>query len=91
MKASAETFNECVFLENLYKYVNIYVNREGICKYVYVYTYVIQCALPVITASRISYDLGTITAYRLDLIESSKVKDAWNKDLMNINQLMTFD
>ena len=27
----------------------------------------------------------------LDLIESSKVKDAWNKDLMNINQLMTFD
>ena len=27
----------------------------------------------------------------LDLIESSKVKDAWNKNLMNISQLMTFD
>ena len=26
-----------------------------------------------------------------DLIESSKVKDAWNKNLMNISQLMTFD
>ena len=27
----------------------------------------------------------------LDLIESSKVKDSWNMDLMNISQLMTFD
>ena len=25
-----------------------------------------------------------------DLIESSKVKDAWDKGLMNVNQLMTF-
>ena len=24
MKALAETFNECVFLENLYKYINMY-------------------------------------------------------------------
>ena len=38
--------------------------------------------------------IGTLQKYQnraLDLIESSKVKDAWNKDLMNINQLMTFD
>ena len=38
--------------------------------------------------------IGTYQKYQnraLDLIESSKVKDAWNKDLMNINQLMTFD
>ena len=38
--------------------------------------------------------IGTLQKYQnraLALIESSKVKDAWNKDLMNINQLMTFD
>ena len=38
--------------------------------------------------------VGTLQKYQnraLDLIESSKVKDAWDKDLMNINQLMTFD
>ena len=38
--------------------------------------------------------IGTLLKYQnraLDLIESSKVKDASNKDLMNINQLMTFD
>ena len=37
---------------------------------------------------------GTLQKYQnraLDLIEFSKVKDAWNKDLMSINQLMTFD
>ena len=27
----------------------------------------------------------------LDLIESSKVKDVWNKNLMNISQPITFD
>ena len=27
----------------------------------------------------------------IDLIESSKMKDAWNKNLVNISQLITFD
>ena len=38
--------------------------------------------------------ISTLQKYQnraLDLIESSKMKDAWNKNLMNITQLTTFD
>ena len=38
--------------------------------------------------------ISTLQKYQhraLDLIESSKMKDAWNKNLMNISQLITFD
>ena len=38
--------------------------------------------------------ISTLQKYQnraLDLIESSKMKDAWNKNLINISQLMTFD
>ena len=38
--------------------------------------------------------ISTLWKYQnraLDLIESSKVKDAWNKNLMNISHLITFD
>ena len=38
--------------------------------------------------------ISTLQKYQnraLDLIESSKVKDAWNKNLMNTSQLITFD
>ena len=37
MKACAETFNECVFLENLYIYVYIYI-------YIYIYIYMYSLA-----------------------------------------------
>ena len=36
-------------------------------------------------------DFGFGTHGLLDIIESSKMKDAWNKNLMNISQLITFD
>ena len=38
--------------------------------------------------------LSTLQRYQdraLDLIESSKIKDAYNKNILNVNQLMTFD
>ena len=38
--------------------------------------------------------ISTLKKYQnraFDLIESSKMKDAWNKNLMNISQLITFD
>ena len=38
--------------------------------------------------------ISTLQKYQnraLDLIESSKMKDAWNKNLMSISQLITFD
>ena len=39
-------------------------------------------------------NISTLQKYQnraLDRIEPSKVKDAWNKNLMNISQLITFD
>ena len=64
MKAFAETFNECVFLENLYIYIYIYI-------YIYVYIYSIERKkMAATTLSRNRHQFGLYALFVFSMLTS---------------------